>query len=64
MEKNKNRQKMLETADKEHSEGKVRREKKKKKMMVTMGNLTLDDSDAKGKTKLIPYWWWVLSNWE
>jgi len=49
MENNSNRQKMMETVHNECSERKVRREKKKKKTMVTTGNLTLDDMDATGK---------------
>ena len=50
MENDSKREKELETADRERSERKVRKENTKKKTTVTMASLTPDDRDAKTRT--------------
>ena len=52
MENSSNRYKELETVDREHSERKVRRGKKRRnKMTVTSASLTTDDRDNKIRTR-------------
>ena len=51
MENNSNREKELETVDRERCERKMRKEKTKKNVMITTTNLIPDDRYAKRRTK-------------